>query len=88
MDKEQEPLKLVRLRQSKVYDGYTAIADYANKAHECDYVYPYSKSAHNVDADVFVILQDWSYSEGIEGDGVCGDNIKYLNISYKSTLIP
>ena len=58
MNKKEELSKLAKLRQSKVYEGYTSIADYANGAYECEYVSPYSKSAHNVDADVFVILKD------------------------------
>ena len=60
-NKKQEDLYiLAKLRQSKTYEGYKSIADYANGVYECDYVSPYSKSAHNVDAEVFVILQDWS----------------------------
>lgn len=47
MNKKEELLKLAELRQSKVYESYTSIADYANGAYECEYVSPYSKSAHN-----------------------------------------
>jgi hypothetical protein len=61
---------LAKLRQSKTYKGYKSISDYANGLYECDYVSPYSKSAHNVDAEVFVILQDWSSDENMSGE-VC-----------------
>lgn len=47
-------------RQSTRWDGYKSIGDYHAGAYECEYVSPYSKSAHNVDASVFVLLQDWS----------------------------
>lgn len=83
MTKEKELLKLAKLRQSKVYDGYTAIADYANKAYECNYISPYSKSAHNQNADVLVILQDWSSKQGLDPEGEapnekpCSELIEY-----------
>lgn len=64
MDKEQKLLELAKLRQETRYDGYNSIADYGC---ECNYVSPYSKSAHNVNADVFVILQDWSSDENMQG---------------------
>lgn len=67
MNKEKELLKLAKLRQSKVYKGYKSIADYENKFYECDYVSPYSKSAHNTNADVFIVLQDWSSDENMCG---------------------
>ncbi len=68
--KQDELLALALLRQSKTYGGYKSISDYANGAYECNYVSPYSKSAHNVETDVFVILQDWSSDENMTGD-VC-----------------
>lgn len=61
-------LNLAKLRQSKVYDGYNPISNYANGGYECDYVSPYSKSAHNINAEVMVILQDWSSDENLQGD--------------------
>ena len=67
MNKKQELLKLAKLRKESRYDGNNSIADYENGFYECDYVSPYSKSAHNVNADVFVILQDWSSDENMYG---------------------
>ena len=65
MNKEKKLLKLATLRQNTRYDGYNTIADYENGFYECEFVSPYSKSAHNVNADVFVVLQDWSSDENM-----------------------
>jgi hypothetical protein len=35
--------------------------------YECDYVSPYTKTAGNVDAEVMVMLQDWSSDERLSG---------------------
>ena len=67
MDKEERLLKLAKLRQETRYDGFKSIEDYENGFYECDYVSPYSKSAHNINADVFIILQDWSSDENMQG---------------------
>lgn len=75
MNKELELLKLAKKRQSSVYDGYKGIGDYEQGYYECDYVSPYSKSAHNIDANVFVILQDWSSDENMHGK--CELTMKY-----------
>jgi hypothetical protein len=66
--KQKDLYILAKLRQSKTYKGYKSISDYANGLYECDYVSPYSKSAHNVDAEVFIILQDWSSDENMSGE--------------------
>ena len=67
MTKEKELLKLAKLRQKTVYEGYKSIADYEDGYYECDYVSPYSKSAHNINADVFIVLQDWSSDDNMTG---------------------
>lgn len=67
ISKEEQLLKLAKRRQSDVYDGYKNISCFANGAYECDFVSPYSKSAHNVDAEIFVVLQDWSSEENLSG---------------------
>ena len=90
IDKKQELLELAKLRKKTRYDGYNSIADYENGFYECDYVSPYSKSAHNINADVFIILQDWSSDENMHG--ICketnrlgytpsvGTNIKLISL--------
>lgn len=67
MTKEKELFKLAKLRQNTKYEGYKSIADYEDGYYECDYVSPYSKSAHNINAKVFVILQDWSSDDNMAG---------------------
>lgn len=63
MNKEEQLLVLARKRQDSVPVGFNSIGEYHGGAYECDYVSPYSKSAHNVDAEVMFILQDWSSDE-------------------------
>lgn len=63
MDKHAELLKLVKKRRQRdILRGYARLADYADGAFDrnCDFVSPYSKGAHNYDADVMILLQDWS----------------------------
>src|ERR1019366_945036 len=63
MNKHSRLLTLAKLRQATRWSGYTSIADYSGGAYECDFVSPFTKSACNVDADVMVVLQDWSSDE-------------------------
>lgn len=58
-----EIARLVDRRRRDPYAGYGRIGDYHQGIFECDYVSPYSKSAHNLDANVMVFLQDWSSHE-------------------------
>jgi restriction system protein len=75
MDKRSALLALARKRQATRWDihkgsgKYKGIGDreYADGSYECDYVSPYTKTAGNVDAEVFVMLQDWSPDEGLKG---------------------
>ena len=60
MSKSKELLDLAKLRQCTRWAGYGAIGDYHAKAYECDHVSPYTKTAGNVDSDLFFMLQDWS----------------------------
>jgi uracil-DNA glycosylase len=63
MNKDAPLLALAKLRQATQWPGYKSIADYGNGAYECDFVSPYTKTAGNVDAEVMVLLQDWSSDE-------------------------
>lgn len=47
-------------RQTTFHDGSFPLGFYAGGKYECDYVSPYTKGASNVDADIFLLLQDWS----------------------------
>lgn len=77
MTKEKELLKLAKLRQNTRYVGYKTIADYEGRYYECDYVSPYSKSANNINADVFVVLQDWSSDDNMHGKCSETDRLGY-----------
>lgn len=66
LDKRSQLLDLVKKRrQSDILPQYRRLADYANGAFDCDYVSPYSKGAHNFDADVMILLQDWSSDDAL-----------------------
>lgn len=65
MDKHGQLLELAQKRKRSRWNGYNCIGDYHGGIYECDYVSPYTKSAHNVDSDIMVILQDSSSDEGI-----------------------
>jgi restriction system protein len=65
MDKQTELLALAKLRQATRWSGYGCIGDYHGGAYECDFVSPYSKTAGNVNAEIMVMLQDWSSHESM-----------------------
>lgn len=46
-------------RQQNCYAGYYSIAEFHNVKYESDFVSPYSKSACNVNSEIFILLQDW-----------------------------
>src|SRR5262245_49575735 len=60
-------MALGRKRQRSRWDGYGCIGDYHNGIYECEFVSPYSKSAHNVDASLMVLLQDWASHDYLSG---------------------
>lgn len=76
MNKSERLLALSKKRKAKTYEGYSAIGDYNNGVWECDYVSPYSISAHNEDTDILIILQDWCSEESF-GKEVCQETLKY-----------
>ncbi len=49
-------------------DGYNCIQDYHDGIYECDFVSPYSKSAHNINSEVMFFLQDWSSDSSLSGE--------------------
>ena len=54
--------ELVELRRGTPWPSYKGIEDYD---YQCDHVSPVTKSAGNVDADIFILLQDWSSDESL-----------------------
>jgi uracil-DNA glycosylase len=67
MDKRTLLLDLAKRRQVTRWKEYGCIADYHRGAYECDEVSPYSKTARNVDARIFVMLQDWISHDKLQG---------------------
>ena len=66
MGKKDELDKLVDKRRRKdVLPGYKRLGDYSNADFECNFVSPYSKGAHNLNADVMILLQDWSSDQAL-----------------------
>ncbi len=59
MEKAKALLRLVEQRRSASRDGYACLADFQNGIFECDYITPWSKSGHNLNASVMIIGQDW-----------------------------
>jgi restriction system protein len=67
MNKRAALMALAKLRQATRWTGYNCIADYHDGIYECDFVSPYTKSANNVDAEILIMLQDWSSDESLGG---------------------
>jgi uracil-DNA glycosylase len=67
MDKHARLLELARLRQKTPWNGYKCIGDYHAGSYECDFVSPYTRSAHNVDAELMILLQDWASDDVLSG---------------------
>ena len=76
MDKRRRLRTLARKRQRAKWPGYKSIGDYHHGAYECPYVSPYTKTAGNIDAEIMVILQDWTSDESIRR-GLDSDSITY-----------
>ena len=52
--------KIVEERKKAQWDNYFNLRDFHNGIYDCDYLSPYSKGAHNVNAKVMLVLQDWA----------------------------
>jgi restriction system protein len=59
-EKEEALRKLAEKRKQTRMCGYPTLADYHCGVYECDYVSPWSISAHNVDAKVMIVGHDWA----------------------------
>ncbi|MEX1042732.1 MAG: hypothetical protein WDZ51_19005 [Pirellulaceae bacterium] len=74
-DKAVELRKLAKTRKAARWPGYFQVEEFHDGKHECDFVSPYTKSAHNYDADLFLMLQDWSSEKELSGPEI-PDQIK------------
>jgi hypothetical protein len=68
IDKDARLKELALLRKKTRWPGYRCIGDYHGGVYECDFVSPYTRSAQKVDADLMILLQDWSCDEVLSGD--------------------
>ncbi len=66
-EKEEALSRLAEKRKQTRMPGYRVLADYHDGVYECDYVSPWSKSAHNVDAEVMIVGHDWSSEKWMSG---------------------
>ncbi len=66
-EKEKQLRQLADKRKQTRIKEYRTLADYHNGKYECDYVSPWSKSAHNVDAEVMIVGHDWSSEKWMSG---------------------
>lgn len=76
VDKKKALLQLAKKRQNDVWPGYHSIGDFHEGIYECAHVSPYTKTAGNLNADLFILLQDWSSFDSLSGP-ICCDSIKY-----------
>lgn len=60
---KQDQLALLVEARKEPFKQYRRLGDYPG--FECDFVSPYSKGAHNLHADVMLLLQDWSSDEAL-----------------------
>lgn len=67
MDKRARLLDLAKRRQATRWEGYGCLGDYQQGAYECDEVSPYSKTAGNHNASIFVMLHDWASADQLLG---------------------
>lgn len=67
MSKAERLAELVGQRRSATWEGYRGIHEFHGGAYDCDNVSPVTKAAGNLDSDIFVLLQDWSSEQSLEG---------------------
>jgi uracil-DNA glycosylase len=67
MSKLEAMEELARVRKNDRISGYQCLGDFHDGAYvRHNYVSPWSITAHNLDAEVMVLLQDWSSTEMLE----------------------
>ncbi len=59
--------RLATKRKRTRMKGYRTLGDYKGGRYDCNYVSPWSKSAHNVNAKVMIVGHDWSSEEWMRG---------------------
>lgn len=82
MSKREALVALAKKRQAARWRGFSCIGDYHDGVYECAFVSPYTKTAGCIDAEIVVMLQDWSSDGNLSGP-VDHDAVK---IGYTPTL--
>jgi len=67
MSKREALLALAKKRQAARWSGFSCIGDYHDSVYECAFVSPYTKAAGCIDAEIVVMLQDWSSDGNLSG---------------------
>jgi restriction system protein len=62
-DKERRLAALAQQRRSEVPAGYFCVSRFHDRKYDCDFVSPWTKSAHNVNAELMIVAQDWASEE-------------------------
>jgi restriction system protein len=57
--------KLAKKRRQDNLEGHCRLSDFHAGYYECCFVSPWSKSAHNIDAEIMLLGQDWSSSDSL-----------------------
>ena len=60
MDKIKRLRELANTRRDMRWKGYLNIHDFHNGVYDCDFISPYTKSACNIESEIFILLQDWA----------------------------
>jgi uracil-DNA glycosylase len=60
LNKYEELRRLVQRRRDHVPDDYLCVSHFHGGKYDGDFVSPYTKSAHNICADLMIIGQDWA----------------------------
>lgn len=67
MDKCAELQALARKRAMTRWPPHKCLGDYHGGIYECDFVTPFTKAAGNEEAEILVLLQDWSSDSELSG---------------------
>jgi restriction system protein len=64
--KREALLQLAKKRKADRRDGYKCLSDIHDGYYECDFVSPWTTSAHNVNADLMILGKDWASTKILE----------------------
>lgn len=74
--RKSEDLKRCGERKKGAQQRYYGLAEFHGGIYECNHVSPYTKTAGNINASVFVMLQDWSSADSLGRKEILQDSIE------------